>query len=319
MKKQLKCYLVPCDENKNQPHALRDKSVKLLLILAVAIELVILVIISPVLPAKLNYISAVLPGVLISSTNQSRSALVMSELKENPLLTQAAQLKANDMAEKSYFAHNTPDGKEPWYFFQLAGYQYDAAGENLAVNFVDSNDVHEAWMKSPTHRANILQPKFTEVGIATAKGQYKGRNVIFVAQYFGKPKYTTPPIVAKTISTQVVTSEPKEDIVKKEIVMNEEFTQEPEVQGVEIGVEEFTEKPTVLENIIASPKNNLSKVLWTILTLMIITLLSSFFINIRVQHKDILKKGLLMLIIIVSFIYTNYQIIEYLGDIVGIS
>lgn len=105
----------------------------------------------------------------------------------NDLLSAAAQLKANDMAAKGYFAHVSPDGKTPWYWIDKVGYSYDYAGENLAVNFIDSADVSNAWMASPTHRANILNPVFKEVGTATAVGTYKGRNAIFVVQLFGTP------------------------------------------------------------------------------------------------------------------------------------
>mgnify|MGYP000872805523 FL=1 len=121
-------------------------------------------------------------------TNKERLAQDLSELTENELLKDAAQLKANEMAEKGFFSHVGPDGKQPWAYLDEVGYKYAAAGENLAVNFVHSKEVHKAWMNSPTHKANIIQPKFTEIGIATAKGIYKGQEVVFVVQFFAKPK-----------------------------------------------------------------------------------------------------------------------------------
>jgi hypothetical protein len=91
------------------------------------------------------------------------------------------------MAEKGYFSHTGPDGAQPWKWFREAGYRYEYAGENLAVNFNESEDVVNAWMKSPTHRANILKHDFTEVGIGVATGTYKGKEAVFVVQFFGKP------------------------------------------------------------------------------------------------------------------------------------
>jgi len=111
----------------------------------------------------------------------------VSELKVSPILEKAAQMKADDMASKSYFAHNTPDGKTPWYWLEQAGYRYIYAGENLAVNFENSEDVETAWMNSPGHFLNIMNPKYTEIGIATSTGIYKGREAVFVVQMFGKP------------------------------------------------------------------------------------------------------------------------------------
>jgi uncharacterized protein YkwD len=131
--------------------------------------------------------SAIYAAVLVDLTNQNRTAANVSELKVNALLEKAAQMKADDMAAKSYFAHNTPEGKTPWYWFKEAGYNYVYAGENLAVNFQDSEDVEKAWMNSRGHFLNIMNPKFTEIGIATSTGIYKGRTAIFVVQMFGKP------------------------------------------------------------------------------------------------------------------------------------
>ncbi len=132
-------------------------------------------------------LSAIYASVLVNLTNKDRVLANVGELKVNPLLEKAAQLKADDMASKGYFSHNTPDGKNPWYWFEQAGYQYRYAGENLAVNFENSEDVQTAWMNSRGHFLNIVNPKYTEIGIATSTGIYKGRQAIFVVQMFGTP------------------------------------------------------------------------------------------------------------------------------------
>lgn len=135
----------------------------------------------------LDSFAAVYANILVLLTNKDRVNQNISELKINPLLEKAAQMKADDMASKGYFAHNTPDGKTPWYWLSQAGYKYVFAGENLAVNFVESEDVQKAWMASPTHKSNIVNPKYTEIGIATSTGIYKGREAVFVVQMFGSP------------------------------------------------------------------------------------------------------------------------------------
>jgi uncharacterized protein YkwD len=132
-------------------------------------------------------LSAIYASVLVNLTNQNRAVANVSQLIVNPILEKAAQMKADDMAAKGYFAHNTPDGKTPWYWFNLAGYKYTYAGENLAVNFQESADVETAWMNSHGHFLNIMNPKFTEIGIATSTGIYKGRQAVFVVQLFGAP------------------------------------------------------------------------------------------------------------------------------------
>lgn len=138
-----------------------------------------------------NQLAAVITSTLVDLANGDRKQDNLGTLTINPKLVAAAQAKADDMAAKGYFAHNSPDGQTSWTWFQQAGYSFSYAGENLAVNFADSEDVEEAWMDSPTHRANILNGKFTEIGIATAQGEYKGKKTTFVVQMFGRPKQTT--------------------------------------------------------------------------------------------------------------------------------
>lgn len=137
-----------------------------------------------------NQYAAVVAAVLVDLANGDRAQQQIGGLTVNPVLTAAAQAKADDMAAKGYFAHVSPDGKDSWYWFKQAGYAFSYAGENLAVDFSDSGDVNTAWMNSPSHRENILNGHFTEIGIATAAGSYEGHPTIFVVQMFGAPAQT---------------------------------------------------------------------------------------------------------------------------------
>ena len=133
-------------------------------------------------------------NALVDETNQNRVANGLPDLQVSPLLQAAAQEKANDEATKGYFAHTSPQGLTPWYWFQQVGYNFDYAGENLAVNFSDSQDVTNAWMNSPEHRANILSTDFTQIGIATAQGIYDGEPTTFVVEEFGTPAPAAAPV-----------------------------------------------------------------------------------------------------------------------------
>src|SRR5262245_26493068 len=84
------------------------------------------------------YIAAVISAVLVDLANEDRVAADLEGLTVNAKLVEAAQLKANDMASKGYFAHQTPDGYDSWHWFEAVGYDYTHAGENLAVDFSDS-------------------------------------------------------------------------------------------------------------------------------------------------------------------------------------
>ena len=121
-------------------------------------------------------------------TNADRTAHGLPALQISPELTVAANLKLDDMVQNSYFAHVSPQGVSPWYFIRRAGYTYQSAGENLAMNFGTAAKIEAAWMASPEHRANILNAQFTEVGIAEREVVYDGVRTNFIVEMFGQPE-----------------------------------------------------------------------------------------------------------------------------------
>src|SRR3989338_4435776 len=154
--------------------------------------------------------AAVISSVLVDLTNGDRGAGSLGGLAISPVLTVAAQAKADDMAAKGYFAHVSPEGKDPWYWFRQQGYTFLYAGENLAVDFFDSIDVERAWMNSPTHRANIIDSRYTEIGIAIAKGTFEGHDTVFVVQMFGTPPPAKPGAEQAPIQTSSIPADPRQ-------------------------------------------------------------------------------------------------------------
>ncbi|EKE20060.1 MAG: hypothetical protein ACD_8C00057G0011 [uncultured bacterium] len=137
--------------------------------------------------------------MVIELTNRARSSAGVAVLKKDELLTKAAQEKAQDMLDKDYFAHVSPEGKTPWDWITGAGYDYQYAGENLAINFTNAEDEQKAWMESELHRKNIMNPKYEEIGVAVKSGKIEGKNTIVVVQEFGT---RMSPIISKTVSTE---------------------------------------------------------------------------------------------------------------------
>lgn len=133
---------------------------------------------------------------IISLVNAARHSDGFSGLTVNLKLTQAASAKLDDMFANQYFAHFSPENRSPWDFFRAADYRYLAAGENLAMNFLSAQDAHIAFMQSATHRANILNSAFIEVGVAVRQGEFQKRPTIFIAEYFGRPRATVPSAVS---------------------------------------------------------------------------------------------------------------------------
>ena len=124
--------------------------------------------------------------VLIDLLNKERKAFGVGALTENFLLNRAALLKAQDMLQDGYFSHQSPSGVSPWYWFNRAGYDYQFAGENLGIGFLDSLELHQAWNESSSHKANLLNPVYQEIGLAILKGNFQGNpNTTVVVQLFG--------------------------------------------------------------------------------------------------------------------------------------
>ena len=149
---------------------------------------------------------------LLDGTNNQRIANGLGSLALNGQLNQAAQAKANDMAARNYWSHNTPDGQTPWTFVSAAGYDYQAVGENLAYGFATSSDTITGWMNSPGHRANILNSNYVDVGfgiINIPDYQSSGPQTLVVA-FYAHPATVTPapaPVTQK-LATPVAQAAP---------------------------------------------------------------------------------------------------------------
>lgn len=192
-KHHLKNAFIPHAGNDYRPHALRHHWIATyagsLLILKVGVVVVLGIL------SNRAYLSSITPESIIAGTNTARQANKAPALAWNTLLTKAAQDKANDMISHQYFAHISPSKVTPWYWIQKDGYQYRYAGENLAIDFITSEDVIDAWLKSPSHRQNLLNAKYRDIGVAVASGKIQGVESLIVVQMFGTP---VPPSIAKT-------------------------------------------------------------------------------------------------------------------------
>lgn len=154
-------------------------------------------------PTILGYASQIPPAQIIEITNQKRTEAGLPPVVYNDQLSDAARRKAADMFAKDYWAHNAPDGTKPWSFILAAGYNYLHAGENLARDFTNPQAVVDAWMASPTHRDNIINAHYQDIGIAVVDGQLGGVETTLVVQMFGTPQSTAPALTQGSQTTLV--------------------------------------------------------------------------------------------------------------------
>lgn len=159
-------------------------------------------------------------NLIIEEINPVRISYGFSQLRPNEKLSQAAQLKAEDMLARNYFSHTGPEGESPWVWLEQVGYQYAAAGENLAIDVNDPAVLKDAWLVSPLHAKNILNSYFTDIGIGIANGKIRERKTIVVVMFLGR-EITQPEkalaIFQETAKETIKETPPQEPLIVKVI------------------------------------------------------------------------------------------------------
>src|SRR3989344_4747154 len=222
---------------------------------------------------------------VVSQTNVFRKALGLVELKESGVLDLAATQKLEDMRYNDYFAHTSPAGVSPWHWIEVNQYKYTYAGENLAIGFLTAKDAVEAWANSPSHRANLLNANYKEIGIAVAPAKIENSQGYLVVQLFGTPQPVVIPVasqlkqVAQTIPSPTLTP----------VIIPAIILPSPVVQST---TEESMEKPVISQVSGISPQ--LSKVANTFNTAFILYALITFLVSLVIVAFYGLKRGLVI-------------------------
>lgn len=225
---RIKNHFWPNQANKFQPYILNDRAIALWILLFlisnVLFSFQLILVQQSALFAELN------AQKIIVLTNELRKQYGLAPLQENILLDAAARQKAEDMSQNNYFSHFSPTGISPWHWIEKTGYNYRYAGENLAMNFIDSEEVVRAWFNSAGHRENLLNKNYQEIGIAVLPADLSkpGMNQPIVVQLFGAPqaqKAEPTTEITKPVITQelpVSLSGLTEEVLGKKEVLSEE-------------------------------------------------------------------------------------------------
>ena len=160
-------------------------------------------------PLILGYASQIAPAEIVRLTNIERQKQGLPALTLNSQLSSAALKKASDMFAKNYWAHVSPSGTQPWFFISQSGYTYRYAGENLARDFSDPQSVVTAWMNSPTHKENVVNSRYQDIGVAVIDGTLEGRETTLVVQMFGTKLEALAKSTRQTASIAVKAQEPQ--------------------------------------------------------------------------------------------------------------
>ena len=131
-------------------------------------RLLLLLALSTRMFASDNEITA---GNVTALMNAYRAEAGLGPLRLDTRLSKAAELRMQDMIDGEWWSHESPEGTSPFVWMSAADYNYVAAAENLAAGFDTARVLVQAWIESPGHRANILNPAYADCGIAVIEGR----------------------------------------------------------------------------------------------------------------------------------------------------
>jgi len=182
--RSLKKLFIPHSGNQFHPHLIRFRMLALYCLVLIVSQFA-LGFFSDISKTKAIAATAISSQEIVNLTNLERQKRELPLLKENEMLKKAAYEKGLDMFADQYWAHVASDGTTPWDFILQAGYDYLYAGENLAKDFTTAEGAVNAWMHSPSHRDNIINSEFQDIGVAVVTGQFKGSETTICVQMLG--------------------------------------------------------------------------------------------------------------------------------------
>ncbi len=299
--KRLQYWALPHADNDYRPYTLRHKTLVAYSAALIAVKIAVLSLLLITYPSPAEF-STITVNRIIELTNKERQKRGLSILKHNSTLDLAAQKKAEDMFKYDYFAHTSPAGVKPWYWFKQVNYNYTYAGENLAMNFVQAEDVVQAWMNSPSHRDNILSKNYNDIGIAVKVGVLEGHKTALVVQLFGKSytnvagetfAATSPPIEGEQLAGPINLTE---QAVKKEVKLESKKS-----SGWVAKLIYYSEKFFLV-----------------FLGFIILNLILTIIIRIEIQHKPIIMHCLAVILLALIMIFFRPHFIEQIGQVINI-
>ncbi|RJR31308.1 CAP domain-containing protein [Candidatus Parcubacteria bacterium] len=308
LKRQFKNNFIPHQENNHWPHFFKPRRLfgyALLILFLKSLTVGLLFAYYPS-PAEM---ANIVTDKIIEMANSDRLKNDIEPLQADRLLTVFAQEKANDMLQREYFSHDTPEGKKPWQWIDRKKYDYVYAGENLAMDFTSAELIHNAFMKSPGHRKNILNPKYKDIGVAVASGMMNGRQTDILVQFFGTSRSELALVSKKNIN----------DIAPKDKSVTATNSSQ-KVAGESVELVEDPETPLIVIGATAERKNFADFVLEffdiisvAFLIFLGLALFLNVFIKIKIQHPKLILQTLSLMALIAALLVFKFHFIEKVG------
>jgi uncharacterized protein YkwD len=212
-----KHFFIPHNLNDYRPHAFRHKMLTLYSFILLTSQ-VLMGITFYSGPSLAQGSAELMKDDIIKLTSVERVVNGQGELGESDLLSQAAKQKLDDMFQNNYWDHVSPTGTEAWDFIKNVSYDYQYAGENLGKGFIDAKSVVAAWMASESHKKNILNPNYNEIGVAVGQGTIDGKPTVLIVQLFGAQKASAVAAAKYEGTSQTIS---KAEISRENLVIDE--------------------------------------------------------------------------------------------------
>jgi len=311
LKRKVKCYFIPHQDNDHQPLSLRPKKLLGYALILILIKLTVTGFLFFYYPTPAE-LANIVTSKIVELANADRDRNQIDEFAVNHNLTRFAMAKAQDMIDNNYFSHDSPDGRKPWQWIDRNEYDYIYAGENLAMDFSSAELIHQAFMKSPTHQKNILNPKYKDIGVAVVSGEINGRQTDVLVQLFGtqRSQRETIPSTVPPVVTLENTPTPQIQVVGEEIVAGQSAEFTADSPGIIVVSAKTSAKKSITDTIIEYTN------IFFIAFLIFISaaLFLNVVIKVKVQHPKVILQSLAIIALITALILVKFHFVERVGE-----
>lgn len=307
----VKDLFIPYDGNGNRPKVLRPKSLISYLLIAITVKLFVTVFLFITYPTPAE-LSAIISANMVNLINESRVEAGIEPLQENVTLAKFAEIKGQDMITRDYFSHDTPEGKRPWQWIDRGEYDYVYAGENLAMDFNSAEVVHSAFLKSPSHRKNILNPKYKDVGIGVVTGELNGHQTILLVEFFGTQRKdlstlaTAQAAMDNSIEPQTPPATEPEDIRTAGVTRDETNLFSQSNEGIIVVTTQQNPGKTLVDVVIEY--SNIFFIAFLIF--IFVSLALNIFVRIKIQHTSVILQTVVVLALLIAMIIVKFHFVE---------
>ncbi len=342
-------FFIPHPGNDHRPHALRAPALFTYATAAVGVKVITFLLLAVIYPSVAD-LATIISGDVVLLANTARVEAGLPALQVDPILSAAAKVKGEDMLRRGYFAHQSPDGRQPWEWIDRGRYDYLYAGENLAMDFTSAGAIHRAFMASPSHRENILDAHYADIGVAVVSGQMDGRQVDLLVQFFGTRNAAGPLARAAqpVVPPRPLPVSPSGAVVpppaKPVTVVSAQTSPPAPVPAETVGVAPANAPspptpppaavaaPTVAAAVAPVAPLELARerdLVGTIVSFaqlaflvmfigVAIALLLNIFIRVRVQHPSLILQSIAVLVIIATMLLTRWHFVERINETIHI-